>query len=291
MPGDRARERGQVVKNTGERIRVFIGSEAKTEIARKVLQLSIERRTEMKVEFTPMIGPGWEYSLRDITVGTGFSLRRWMIPAACGWEGRAIYLDADQLVFGDIWDLWTMPEQSGAPRDTVCWTTYQPCKFWPDVNVPNTSVMVIDCAMAKKHWQWQIRDVIKHLQTKREKLDYAKLMYAIDMKPAPGVIPTCWNHLNVCDATTKLLHYTKEPEQPWYKPDHPLAELWRRELQVSLHVGKVSEQELLEAIDRWDVKEDWRSTNGLHPYYRRFIEGVRSMKRRDGKPPESKAAG
>ena len=59
-------------------VRVFIGTEPKTEIPRKVLECSILRRTEMRVEFTPMIGREWEYSTAGIHVGTGFSLRRWM---------------------------------------------------------------------------------------------------------------------------------------------------------------------------------------------------------------------
>lgn len=269
------------IKNTAERVRVFIGTEEKTEIARKVLQVSIQRNTEMVVDFIPMIGKEWEYSTKGITVGTGFSLRRWMIPKFCGFQGRAIYIDADQLVFGDIWDLWTMPELVGGPRGdrTSTWCTYQPCKFFQG-NVPNTSVMVIDCDRAKDQWQYDIAKVLDFLRTHPAKIEYANLMYAINMKPQPMRIPTEWNHLNVYDKKTKLLHFTKEPEQPWYKPDHPLAELWRKALLVAIAGGAVTRAEFLEQLNNWDVKLDWRSTNGLHPEYatflRRFSDYVRN---------------
>src|ERR1022692_373234 len=86
-------------------VRIFIGTENKTRVFEAVLAHSIRTRSSLPVEITPMIGSAWEYPA-DLPVGTGFSLRRWLIPAACGWKGRAIYLDADQLVFGDVKELW-----------------------------------------------------------------------------------------------------------------------------------------------------------------------------------------
>ena len=36
-------------------------------------------------------------------------LARFGIPSLTAYQGRAIYLDADMLVFNDIYDLWSMP--------------------------------------------------------------------------------------------------------------------------------------------------------------------------------------
>lgn len=259
-----------------ETIRVFIGTEPKTEIARKVLECSIVRRTQAKVEFTPMIGPGWEYPIDAIKVGTGFSLRRWMIPAACGWQGKAIYLDADQVVFGDIAELWTADRNFPAPAGTSAWLTYQPdkCSASP---WPQTSVMLVDCAAAKKQWGWHIDKVLEHLSGKA-KAAYHDFMHGTWMAPQPQKIPVGWNHLNVFDKHTKLLHYTKEPEQPWYRPEHPLARHWKLELTAAINGGYVTREMLEEALAKWSVKEDWRPTNGLHPEYARFL------------PPRAKAA-
>lgn len=260
------------IRNTGEKIRVFIGTEPKTEIARKVLETSINRHTDMKVEFTAMIGPEWEYPLDGIKVGTGFSLRRWMIPAFCGWQGRAIYCDADQLAFGDFWDLWTKPEQ--IPDRSACvWCTYQVDKFSTKTPWPQTSVMVIDCERAKGLWGFKIDDVLYHLFKRNTVQDYANFMHGTWL-PAPGPvrIETEWNHLNEYkEGRTKILHYTKEPEQPWYRPDHPLAQLWKLELSIALNVGAVTDEMMKEALRKWNVQEDWRHTNGLHPDYSRFL--------------------
>lgn len=45
---------------------------------------------------------------------TPFSGFRWAVPAHCGFEGRAIYMDTDMIVLGDIADLWRTPIASPA---------------------------------------------------------------------------------------------------------------------------------------------------------------------------------
>lgn len=268
-------------------IRVFIGTEPKTEIARKVLEHSIRRNTAAEVEFTPMIGSAWEYPLTGIKVGTGFSLRRWMIPAACNWEGRAIYLDADQLVFGDIKELWEKPETQSHPRASI-WCTYQPDKYskqpWPQ-----TSVMVIDCERAAAEWGWHLDKILaflkKHPDDRKTYADFMHCalpipfaalpvnMYAWWTQGKPVEIGVEWNDLNEYRyGKTKLLHYTKEPDQPWYKPTHPHAKHWKHALKLALTDGTVTESELRSAVAMFGVKQDWRNTNGLHPDYLRLLD-------------------
>jgi len=277
---------GGNVRAMGQKVKVFIGTEKKTEIARKVLEVSVRRRTDADVEFVPMLGKEWEYSTDGFQVGTGFSLRRWMIPAACGWQGRAIYLDADQIVFGDIWDLWTQPDQKPSAEASV-WCTYQPDKY-SKTPWPQTSVMVIDCARAKDEWAWHIDKVLAYLRRNNDKVKYADLMHCAQTagnhrgwwtKAAPVEIDAAWNHLNVyLEGKTRLLHYTKEPEQPWYKPDHPHALKWQMELQIALSLGAVTADEIRGAVSVFGVKEDWRGTNGLHPDYLRFIPKSKAKK-------------
>lgn len=251
-------------------IRIFIGTEPKTHLAQKVLEFSIQRRTKAQVAFTPMIGPEWEYPIKGITVGTGFSLRRWMIPSACGWDGHAIYMDADQLVFGDVQQLWDQQDHGDDKTSVYC--TYQPDKFsakpWPQ-----TSVMLINCrAAALQSGHWFVHQILDRLRLHTDKKFYADLMHGTWLDPQPRKLPVEWNHLNVFNkGRTKLLHYTKEPEQPWYKPDHALSALWENELRAALAAGYVTRDEIQAALDRWNVQEDWRKTNGLHPHYRRLL--------------------
>lgn len=261
----------------GEKVRVFIGTEPKTEIARKVLQCSINRRTNADVEYVAMIGKRWEYDHSKFHVGTGFSLRRWMIPEYCNWHGRAIYLDSDQIVLDDIYKLWTAPDRDPAPGRSA-WMTYQPSKFSAAPH-PQSSVMVIDCAAARAGEFWHLQACIDYLTKHNDPKHYGHLMFPGWMKPMPGKIGVEWNSLNVyAEGKTKLLHYTKEPEQPWYVPSHPLADVWKREFQIALNQNYVTHDEVREAIKKFAVKEDWRQTNGLHPDYIEFIKDMYGRK-------------
>lgn len=250
-------------------IRIFVGTEPKTHLAYKVLEHSIRTRTARPVEITPMIGPAWEYPTKGITVGTGFSLRRWMIPAACNWQGHAIYLDADQIVLADIGELYDTGRQSlGTEAVLAC--TFQPDKY-NKRPAPQTAVMVLDCGRALGRWQFEIDLILAHLHRHPTREDYARLMHA-DGLLVGAPLPVGWNHLNVYDkAATKLLHYTKEDAQPWYKPDHPLAYLWKEELVKTLQAGSITRAELEKSLSMWGKKEDWRPTNGLHPSYQKFL--------------------
>lgn len=53
---------------------------------------------------------GW----RTDTWSTPFSAFRWAVPAACGYQGRALYMDADMLVRCDLAELWDMPMAEGS---------------------------------------------------------------------------------------------------------------------------------------------------------------------------------
>src|SRR5207237_1121984 len=91
-------------------IRLFVGTDSTQRLAARVLEYSIKCHSSMSVDFVPMC---------DVPVPlprdprnrprTGFSFARFLIPSLCGYQGRAIYLDADMLVFDDISKLWDLP--------------------------------------------------------------------------------------------------------------------------------------------------------------------------------------
>lgn len=246
-----------------ETVKIFVGTEIKTKIALDVLSYSIKSRSSLPIEITPMIGQGWEVP-KNLHQGTGFSLRRFMIPMACGFEGYAIYLDADQLVLGDIAELWSYKGAMGMDHAVAC--THQRDKH-SSTPVPQTSVMLIDCHMC----EW-VPDEIWQLLLKG--YNYTKLMRLGFMKSPILKIPNYWNHLNTHeDTVTRLLHYTKEPEQPWYKPDHPLSNLWKTELIKAINAGAVLREDFVSALGLWKApKIDHRKTQGLHPYYSKFLK-------------------
>ena len=93
-----------------EIIKVFVGADRSQQAAVKVLEYSIRRHTKARVELIPMIDlpvplpkdpRNWQR--------TGFSYSRFCIPKLAGYSGRAIYMDADMLVFRDLSELWSLP--------------------------------------------------------------------------------------------------------------------------------------------------------------------------------------
>lgn len=256
---------------SSEKIRVFIGTEPKTEIARKVLECSIKRRcTAEGLDLVPMIGPEWECDVRGIPVGTGFSLKRWLIPSRCNWTGKAIYLDADQLVLADIKDLWESDQTFPAREGTSAWTTWQADSI-SKTPWPQSSVMLIDCKAAKNQKGWHPEYMLSYLKSHPTLEEYHKWMHCQWMDPEPGKIPDRWNHLDKLDSSTSIIHFTSEPNQPWYNPKHKHALVWRQELVAAIGRNEIEKQELEYALSQWNVKQDWRDKNGLHPDYKSLL--------------------
>lgn len=253
-----------------QKVRIFIGSEPKTELARKVLEYSIKVNTKQPdlIEFPSLMGEDWIKNPK-LGVGTGFSLKRWEIPAMCNFEGYAIYLDADQLVFGDILDLWQSDIHYPNNACSV-WCTYQPCK-WFQHKTPETSVMFIDCAKAKFN-QKSITEIKEYLKGDKDRKRYVEVMRGMDHKNAPQMIPDSWNHLNVYkEGKTKLLHYTKEPEQPWVYPDHSLTYLWEDVFIECLSHNIITQEELKYWLNQYRSYKKKERGSALHPYYKKYV--------------------
>ena len=108
-------------------IKVFVGCDPNNCDLEQmmVVDYSIHKHTSRPVEIVwmqlshdpesfwysdPQSGAGWHTEMW----ATPFSGFRWGIPAACNYEGRAIYLDADVIVLSDINDLWQHPIEGNA---------------------------------------------------------------------------------------------------------------------------------------------------------------------------------
>lgn len=132
-------------------IRIFVGADCNNcdLESQAVLEYSIRKhreRTARPVEITWMqqaaTGPwsGWQTA----SARTPFSHYRWSIPAVCGYEGRAIYMDSDFIVLADIGQLWDQAFDGvialrGGKGERV------------EGGKIKTCCMLIDCARAKGH--------------------------------------------------------------------------------------------------------------------------------------------
>jgi len=216
-------------------IRVFIGTDNTQLGPSTVLDRTIREKTSDAVEIQTMENvkipePGdVRHSQR-----TGFSFARWAIPELCGYQGRAIYLDSDMLVFSDIAELWETP-LNGASIGIVDGTDPSYCADSTKGNRNETSVMVIDCAKA----DWSIETLVKGLGAQ---YTYQEMMNGLCFLPENRIsraVPRRWNAMDFWDQTVSLLHYTNVPTQPWVSTSNPFGHVWVDAVKRLIREGKI----------------------------------------------------
>ena len=102
-----------------------------------------------------------------------FSFSRFLIPELAGYEGRALYLDSDMLVFGDIAELATHPFDGKALLCTSQPETPPQWRHKGDFFKPgrHAAVMLYDCSRL----DWKIDDIVRGLDDGRYDYDGARV--------------------------------------------------------------------------------------------------------------------
>ncbi len=108
-------------------INVFIGYDSKEKVAFSVLAYSILRNSTKPVTITPIYLP----NIRDDFVrernnlsSTEFSFSRFMVPHLMNYKGWGLFMDCDQLMLGDIAELWRLRDDKYAVQ--LCKHDYTP---------------------------------------------------------------------------------------------------------------------------------------------------------------------
>ena len=108
-------------------INVFIGYDSKEKVAFNTLAYSILRNSTKPVSITPIYLP----NLRDDFVrernnlsSTEFSFSRFMVPHLMNYKGWGVFMDCDQLMLGDIAELWRLRDDKYAVQ--LCKHDYTP---------------------------------------------------------------------------------------------------------------------------------------------------------------------
>lgn len=190
-----------------ETIRVFVGTDWRAEKSDLVLKYSAEKHCSLPIEWTWMRAkdPGWSGWAGQAELphppngwATPFTMFRYAVPEMCGFKGRAIYLDTDMVVFGDLAELWRHKNR----------------KPWYCTNDKRTDVSVIDCApfrVALEQGRWPPLARIKTNAYPHRVRAFLLTGGLMEMG-----LPTCWNSLDrYVPGETKLLHFTKMSTQPW----------------------------------------------------------------------------
>jgi hypothetical protein len=233
-----------------EIIRIFVGADRSQQLAVSVLEYSINRHTSAKVQVVPMMDLPITQP-RDPRNGqrTGFSFSRFCIPKLAGYKGKAIYMDADMLVFRDIRELWSIP------FDGAKVVIQQEVKFQeettakagaPKKRKKQCAVMLLDC----DRLDWHVEDIIGGMD--RGEYDYEELMYDLCILREQDIkygVPFEWNSLEHWDSDTRLIHYTDVYTQPWSAVTNPFGYLWFAEVRRMLEEGALDIAALQKEID------------------------------------------
>ena len=231
-------------------IAVYIGADRSQVLAVKVLEHSIRRHSSCDVEVFPMI----DLPIRlpkdpKNSPRTGFSFSRFCIPNLSGYKGKALYLDADMLVFKDIKSLWEIPFDGAKvviqreikyEQETVTKTGA------PRQRKKQCSVMLMDCGRL----DWNIEKIIDEMDD--EKYDYEMLMYELVILKEDELkfgIPFEWNSLEYYDSDTCLIHYTDMYTQPWISCNNENGHLWLQEIEIMLRDGALTISDIEQEIE------------------------------------------
>ena len=237
-------------------VRVFVGADRSQLLAVKVLEHSIKRHTQMPVEVHPMVDLPVRVPKDPLNwQRTGFSFSRFCIPALAGYQGKALYLDADMLVFKDIASLWNLPFAGESGRAKVIIQEELPearqqtnrKKGAPKKRVKQCAVMLLDC----DRLPWKIDDIIDDFDAGR--YNYEKLMYDLCILSEDDVkyaVPFAWNSMEYYEPEkTALIHYTDMATQPWVYAQNEYGALWLDEVRLMLKNGTLTRAEIKKEIE------------------------------------------
>ena len=108
-------------------INIFIGYDSKEKVAFNVLAYSILKNSTRPVSITPIYLPNIKDNFtreRSNLESTEFSFSRFIVPHLANYKGWAVFMDCDQLMTGDIAELWRLRDEKYALQ--VCKHDYTP---------------------------------------------------------------------------------------------------------------------------------------------------------------------
>ncbi len=214
-------------------IRVFVGASDREWLPARVLEHSIRRHATRTVQVTAMFDTPVAAEIAARSAGTSFSEFRWEVPKLAGYQGRAIYLDSDMLVFQDIANLWDIPRDGVATLMPIGSNSAEPV-------LKAESVQLMDCS----HPSW-----VPHVEQRPDVFGTRR------GGSAKNTLPAEWNHLDIYQpGRTALLHYTNVPTQPWLSTAHPLGPLWVQALLDAIGDGTITQADVAREVTAGHVR-------------------------------------
>lgn len=230
--------------------RVFVGAEPEQELAFLVLAHSIRKHSSTSVSVQRL-----DTCIQALGLGmpvpdspshrprTPFSFQRFHIPRLCDFSGRAIYLDSDMLVRGDLRELWTHAMRSNQMVSAQA-------RAADSATPPQFNVMLIDCDALR----WDLADIVRQLDAGT--LSYEDLMFRMKtVARHEASLSADWNSLEYFKpGKTRLVHFTEMNRQPWLNAFHGHAQVWTEALIQAMDDGAISEADVVASVDAGHVR-------------------------------------
>ena len=166
--------------------KIFIGYDHRQAVAYNVLQHSIIARASRAVTIAPL-------KLETLPITrtglTPFTFSRFLVPWLCRFRGKAIFMDADMLVLGDIAELFDLFDSKHAVQVVQLQERFE----W-------ASMILFNCA--HKDNKQLTPEFVEGTATPLHKVGWTEKI---------GFLPGEWNHTVLYDAPrpdAKLVHFT-----------------------------------------------------------------------------------
>ncbi len=214
-------------------LRIFCGADRSQRLPFAVLAASIREHATEPVDIRTIdntLAPA--VSDPRFAPYTEFSFARFAIPALSDFQGRALYMDSDMLVFADIADVFRIPFDNA----------HVLIERGADLSKgKQAAVMMLDC----ERLRWDVADIIAGLGPRYGYNALMALAPLVDSGDIRDALPNGWNDLDVHrPGITRNLHFTEIRTQPWVYPGHPHGALWVDALRRRLDDGTVTEADL-----------------------------------------------
>ncbi len=215
---------------TNETVRVFIGALPGEEVPARVLLAAIERHTHARLAVR-FVGPEIVDALGPRAAALPRAYWPFLVPALCGHEGRALYVEPSVLVQGDVLDAWNAP-------------------LGPNVAlVPSqgpVSLAVIDAGRAP----WDA-PFLERLLAGQES---PSALLAAGSAPGIGALPEAWQARDEAPLLASAIRFTCEPWLPWKRDLHPAAWIWEAAFVLAANQDALSVNEIQRAEAQGHVR-------------------------------------
>ncbi|WP_338430715.1 glycosyltransferase [Synechococcus elongatus] len=231
--------------------RIYIGTEANQYLAEQTLIYSIRKHlSDPNIEIIPLT------QTQRRVGGTRFGFVRFTLPQAMGYQGKALYLDADQLALTDLAPLFDL-----LPEDKAIACVYEAEGLYngkPHVHTWHTSVMLLDCAQLP----WQPDELFALVVPNKQEPLPGQIRYRNFMElqwfeqDRIAKLPPSWNHFNIVTPETNIVHFSHVRSQPWKNPRHELTDFWLGYLREAIAAGYLRRRDVVSAV-AWGHVHPW----------------------------------